>query len=78
MPPRSSESPFYLTVSFRNIASHSENLFLVVEVLDEDISSYCKYKLNYVLAFILLDGFLPCNSDYRNSRIRREFGKYFL
>lgn len=49
--------PFYHIVSFRHISSHSENLFLVAEVLDEDTSSYCKYKLNYVSAFILLDGF---------------------
>lgn len=48
--------PFYHILSFRQV-SHSEILFLVAEVLDEDASSYCKYKLNYISAFILLDGF---------------------
>ena len=48
--------PFYHILSFTQV-SHSEILFLVAEVLDEDASSYCKYKLNYISAFILLDGF---------------------
>lgn len=56
LPPRISHFPFYHILSFTQV-SHYEILFLVAEVLDEDASSYCKYKLNYISAFILLDGF---------------------